>query len=256
MIKSQKLVPEVYYKRSRDFQLFGRIYDLVFNYLKNNTLAIEDLSLNTNPNQKVLALMCNTLGFKTKHDYNNNELSALCSIFIPCIRNKGTIKAIKLLLYMVCSVDNSQGEPKVWFDPEDNNKLMITLPNDISDWTLIQDVLDYIIPAGTYYSITNENRVSATADTKLTTADDPSWELSWNIVRSSVIKATGKDPDEDIVNYNISIAGEKTETTTNPKMASSQVFRANTDPMAEADMKRISSDFAKAIDKVEDSSEG
>ena len=30
MIKTQELTPEVYYKKSRDFQILGRIYDIIF----------------------------------------------------------------------------------------------------------------------------------------------------------------------------------------------------------------------------------
>ena len=36
MIRMQDYTPEVYYRKSRDFQFIGRLYDLVFNYMKTN----------------------------------------------------------------------------------------------------------------------------------------------------------------------------------------------------------------------------
>ena len=62
--------------------------------------------------------MCNTLGFKTKHDYNDLELSALCSIFLKCMKSKGSIRSIKLLLDMITSIENSSSEAKIIKDYE------------------------------------------------------------------------------------------------------------------------------------------
>ncbi len=46
----------------------------------------------------IIDLICSTLGFKAKHEYNNNQLIGLCSIYMLCMKNKGTLKAIKLVL--------------------------------------------------------------------------------------------------------------------------------------------------------------
>lgn len=132
MIEYEKLTPQVYYKESRDFQLFGRIYDVIFNYLKYNTRIIQDYSKNINTDSKLLELMCNTLGFKTKHNYNDLELSALCSIFLKCMKAKGSIKAIKLLLDMITCIENSSSEARIIRDYEDQS-LSILIPADITD---------------------------------------------------------------------------------------------------------------------------
>ena len=42
MIKTKNLTPENYYKQSRDFQLIGRIFDFVLNYLKTNVDAVSN----------------------------------------------------------------------------------------------------------------------------------------------------------------------------------------------------------------------
>lgn len=160
MLRNQDMIPSVYYKKSRDFQLFGRIYDVVFNYLKNNTLTIDDLNTNTNPNQNVLELLCQTLGFKVKHDYNNEELSALCSIFLTCMKNKGNQTALELLLKMICNIQGSDSEPSIDYEKDDGNggtiDIVLSVPSNITDFSLIRDVLDYILPSGAVYILTRQ----------------------------------------------------------------------------------------------------
>lgn len=207
MIKTQKLAPSNYYKESRDFQLFGRIYDVLFNYLKNNTLTINDITTNINPNQKILDLMCNTLGFKTKHEYNNDELSALCSIFLSCMKAKGSVKAIKLLLEMITSIENSLWTPKILYD-YNGVGLTIMVPSDIKDWTLIRDVMDYIMPCGSSYMLVNQSLEESAAITSFSVQSSVESDSSWSVVSSAIIRNVklNGEPETSIgnvYNYNI-----------------------------------------------------
>ncbi len=216
MIKTQRKVPSVYYNESRDFQLFGRIKDVIFNYIKNNTLAIKDITTSNTPNQKILELMCITLGFNPKHEYNNLELSALCSIFISCMKAKGSKKAVMLLLKMVCSIENSDFEPEIVTGYDDDD-LIILLPPDVKDWTLIRDVLDYILPSGTSYTLRNQTEFKTDEVTDLVLINKATSDYSWNLVSSSIIKqrevANITIPGDDIVNYNVNMTTEGEATT-------------------------------------------
>lgn len=216
MIKTQKLAPSVYYNQSRDFQLFGRIKDVLFNYVKNNTLAIKDITTNNTPNQKILELMCNTLGFNPKHEYNNLELSALCSIFISCMKAKGSKKAILLLLQMICSIENSDFEPEI-VTGYDDDILIILLPPDIKDWTLIRDVLDYILPSGQSYTLQNQTIFPYSQITDMKLLAEAKEDYSWNYVSASIIKqrkvANITIPGDDIVNYNVKMTTSGKATT-------------------------------------------
>jgi hypothetical protein len=80
MIKTQLLTPEVYYKESRDFQLFGRLYDSVFNYLKTEIDLIKTFPLNNNQDTSFVELLLETLGFRNLREYQTNQLLALASI--------------------------------------------------------------------------------------------------------------------------------------------------------------------------------
>jgi len=213
MIKTQKMSPSVYYNKSRDFQLFGRLYDIIFNYVKNNAESINDLSTNINPNQKILELMCNTLGFKTTHIYSNEQLGALCSIFLSCIKSKGTAKSILLLLKMICSVENSSQEPEILYG-YNTDALTIIIPPDITDLTLIRDVLNYIMPVGTSYELISQTikGFSATTEISIDTANKDEQgktipgltsKLIWNPGSSGIVKIVNKDNVASIVNKNI-----------------------------------------------------
>ncbi len=209
MIKNQNMIPEVYYKKSRDFQLFGRLYDVVFNYLKNNTLTIDDLNTNTNPNQNVLELLCQTLGFKIKHDYNNDELSALCSIFLTCMKNKGNQKAISLLLNMICNIQGSESEPSIEYDKDDGEgnviDIALSVPSNITDFSLIRDVLDYILPSGSIYILTRQTTYKYdNIEDEFGTTDELELNkeriLLWNPSSSGIIKLNN---DGKVISNNI-----------------------------------------------------
>ena len=77
MIKTQKLTPEVYYKESRDFQFFGRLYDVLFNYLKTETDLIRSFPLNNTQNTIFAELILKTLGFRNLREYQLDQLLAV-----------------------------------------------------------------------------------------------------------------------------------------------------------------------------------
>ena len=85
MIKSQNLVPNIYYNESRDFQLFGRIYDIIFNYAKTNIDLMENFPINNYTDSKLIELLARTLGFNNKLSYRNDDLNAICNVFITLI---------------------------------------------------------------------------------------------------------------------------------------------------------------------------
>lgn len=160
MIKTYNLVPEVYYKRSRDFQLLGRIYDVVFNYMKMNSNLVHTEEID----DTLVSLVCTTLGFKETHEYNTKELKALCSVFTKCLRNKGSRASVQELLNLLLNVENETSEAFVEVDLENPYLLNVFLPANIKDISLFEDVLFYILPAGMSYRIVNEAHIQKYAD--------------------------------------------------------------------------------------------
>ena len=153
LIKFQDLTPEVYYKRSRDFQYIGRLFDLVLNNAKMNTDIISSLPLNPDMDPRLLDLLALTLGFKSKHEYNTKQLAALCSIFSFVLRNKGS----KLAIETACNaLLNAEGITKGASIEVSNQTVSIFLPSELSDLNLLKDLLNYILPAGMSCSIVQE----------------------------------------------------------------------------------------------------
>ena len=153
MIKTQQLVPSYYYKQSRDFQFLGRTFDVIFNYLKSNIDVIYSLPYSDNSPLALVELLCTTLGFKRIHEYTSIELKCLCSIFPYIMKHKGSKKSIQTTLDLLCRLNNIEEQASYVVDVNDSNNLLIYLPTDISDYTLLIDILDYILPAGLTYSI-------------------------------------------------------------------------------------------------------
>lgn len=147
MIKLQDYTPEVYYRESRDFQFIGRLYDLVLNYVKTNADLIYSLPLSDNSDNQFIDLMAMTLGFHAKHKYTSQQLKAICFVLSEIIRNKGTIKALTIACDAIFHAEGIQGQ----FDyglTNNNTNIIIYLPQELSDTTLLNDLFEYILPAG------------------------------------------------------------------------------------------------------------
>lgn len=201
MIKTIDMVPEVYYKESRDFQIFGRIFDIVFNYLKYNSNTISNYPLSKNSNKNLLELLCTTLGFKSLRNYNDDQLNILCSIFSLLIKNKGNIKSIELLLNILANVENIHEVCEVTQDIHNSYNINIFIPSKVKNITLFEDVLNYILPAGMQYKIIRQNFVRN---------DDSKLETNFNFnTDSDKIKAyIYKDIYSSLVRYNQNLKEE------------------------------------------------
>lgn len=170
MVRTVNLVPEVYYNRSRDFQALGRVYDIVFNYLKTNIDVINNLPVSDTIDEKLLDLVASTLGFKQMHNYNVKHLRGLCSIFMYIVRNKGTVKAIKTVADMLLHIEGISGEAYVEVertkksgdaDVKISPIICIYVPKQLTNTTLLTDVLDYVIPAGMKVEIRKKGIIKA-----------------------------------------------------------------------------------------------
>lgn len=157
MIKTQLLTPEVYYKESRDFQLFGRLYDSVFNYLKTEIDLIKTFPLNNNQDTSFVELLLKTLGFRNLREYQTDQLLALASIWVKTIKNKGSFQAIKDVVNLILRTENITNPAEIVLDTV--NQEMPTVVIKIKDLissqesSLLEEVLNYILPIGTAYII-------------------------------------------------------------------------------------------------------
>ena len=172
MIKLQELTPSVYYEQSRDFQFIGRLYDIVLNYIKTNADNLYTLPIGKNMDEKLLNLLAFTLGFQSKHHYNSKQLLAICSVLPLILKHKGSLNAI---LIAVNSILYAEGiNQALDYEFKDNN-LVLYLSPDLSDLTLLKDIMIYILPAGIGCDMIKEIQSVNKIETILTTKDEVKW---------------------------------------------------------------------------------
>lgn len=178
MIKTEQLVPQVYYNRSRDFQFLGRLYDIIFNYVKTETNLVKESTLNENTDNKLIDLICTTLGFKQMHHYNIKQLKAICSIFMVAIRNKGNLLSIYYAVYAILHISGIVEEPVIRY-LEETKVLEIYLSYQLTDKILLYDVLDYILPAGISCKIYAASEIEANIiRDSISAVNRVSWEVA------------------------------------------------------------------------------
>jgi hypothetical protein len=154
MLRLQKYTPEIYYERSRDFQLLGRLYDVALNSAKTNADMIKyGLPFHDKSPQELLNLLAMTLGFKPKHQYSQEQLLAICSVFPEILRNKGNFKAVLLIGEVILKAEGIVGNVKclMQYDPALNRDLpvlRIIVPEKLAETALFYDLLEYVVPSG------------------------------------------------------------------------------------------------------------
>ena len=169
MIKLQELTPSVYYEQSRDFQFIGRLYDIVLNYIKTNADNLYTLPIGKNMDEKLLNLLAFTLGFQSKHHYNSKQLLAICSVLPLILKHKGSLNAI---LIAVNSILYAEGINQALDYEFKNNNLILYLSPNLSDLTLLKDIMIYILPAGIGCDMIKEIQSVNKIKTILTTKDE------------------------------------------------------------------------------------
>lgn len=160
MIKVKHNIPDVYTNTSRDFQLLERIYSVVLNYCLNSSRNISKNPISDTSDKKLVDLMCSTLGFKTLHTYDNDELFQICKVFFKSLRNKGNINSIKLIVNSLCNLNSIAEDVVIEFDIFNPYCLNIYLSSAFNNTTLLEDLLNYILPNGLTYRIYSQPLVS------------------------------------------------------------------------------------------------
>ena len=153
MIKTRELVPQVYYDESRDFQMLGRVYETLFNHCKTYADLMQGLPLSRESDYHMLSLMATTLGFNPKRDYAKDELRAVLSSFISLVKFKGSIEGLRIALYLLLRAHNIQDTFNIERDSIDNHHLIVYIPKELPNTVLLEDLFDYILPAGFTYTI-------------------------------------------------------------------------------------------------------
>jgi hypothetical protein len=162
MIKTQRQVSDYYYNESRDFQLIGRIFEGVFNSTKTALDTIVNTPLSSNYDISLIDLLTKTVGFESKRKYDVPNLLALVNSFKSILKIKGTKKAIEDCVRILLKAQNITDGFEVLIDTSEietsektihKREALIYIPKEVKDIALLEDMLDYVLPAGFNYSI-------------------------------------------------------------------------------------------------------
>lgn len=186
MIKVYDKTPKIYSNLSRDFQLLGHIYDAIFNSVKTNIDMIAHNPLSKNSDIKLLDLLAKTLNFESKHNYNAEDLYALCTAFKTIIKKKGTKSAVEDCINLLLKAQDISKNAYVSIN-KDVSAIEIWVPYELKDIILLEDMLDYILPAGYNYHLYQANLIDNAAREEFKMLD------TVTIVKRNPIKEYNRD---------------------------------------------------------------
>lgn len=165
------LIPNIYYKESRDFAYVGRLVEIILNYMKTGADAISARFDEVGSEGNTINLLVDTLGFDLKHEYLDRDLVYIASTLTELLRNKGTSAAVDLAVRLML---NSQQVRDLadfefcTFDPN-THEVEIRIPDTLTDIILLEDLLEYILPAGIIYKFTRFHSAKPNQDTQIAT---------------------------------------------------------------------------------------
>ncbi len=151
----QEHSPDVYPRKSRDYQLFSVLFDCINSGIKFDIDSIRDVVDTNQISERLIPYLQTKLGYFTDLKIPTEKLRLILKAFSTIVRNKGSkigiqqacevfLKAEKIDADMEVSVVNEIDK-----DNEDHY-VKISTTKKIEDYSLLQDILRYVLPAGYY----------------------------------------------------------------------------------------------------------
>lgn len=162
LYRLQNEVPSVYVNKSRDFQLFCRLYDCVNNGVKFDIDSMIYLYDPMRTNNRILTLLAGKCGFFPKRDLNDNMLRYIISAFPYLIKYKGSRRGIEAAIATVLKADNIYANYSVVID-NDSHSIDILVDEEF-DRVALTELLNYILPVGYLYSMSQADTRSFTTE--------------------------------------------------------------------------------------------
>lgn len=146
MFRVEKNVPDVYVNESRDFQLFCRLYDLVFQASRFSIDSLEQASDTMSCNDNLLSLLATKVGFFTDLNLTSKADRKILSAFPHIIKYKGSMYGVELVTNLFEQIMNTKVTPI--HDTYDRNHVTIVFDDYTPNVDLLYSLLEYIRPTG------------------------------------------------------------------------------------------------------------
>lgn len=156
MIDVIKQTPLEYSKQSRDYQVLARLYTSLFNI---NKMYIDNMQVWDNDiDNRLTTLRSRTLNFIPKHSWDLDDLDSAISCFKYIMRKKGTVTAIQFCLTILLRIRKLNGEVSeesgTLIINNEENKIEVRIPSQLASVGVVEDLFEYLLPAGVTYRIT------------------------------------------------------------------------------------------------------
>ena len=167
-------VPDVYTRKSRDFQMFCSVLDVLFGEIKFNIDSILDVADTTKCNQRLLSLLQTKLGFFTNEYIRGNQLREILTAFPAILRNKGSLQGIEQAVRLAMRIEGKNDDCAVVIKNKGTTKnssyiITIGLTDSITNINILNELLKYVVPAG--YIVEYGKKAEGNISTNITTSD-------------------------------------------------------------------------------------
>lgn len=153
MLRLENNTPSIYCQKSRDFQLFCRLYDVVNNGVKFDIDSIININDPNLISDRLIELLCAKVGFFPKHIYNTNLLRGIIQAFPYMIKNKGSLKGIEIAIQTIIKFEATDTQYSISVDTRTEGNIDIYLTAAIENTLALDDILSYVLPIGYTYSV-------------------------------------------------------------------------------------------------------
>ena len=148
MFRFEHNVPEIYVNESRDFQLLCRLADAVYGGVKYEIDSLQHTANTMEINNKLLPLLKSKLGFFSNDILTEEQLRYLLLGFPEIIRNKGSKKTIKEILYMWFRLNKLDAKIVSIDINNDTKEILLDVNMVPKDTALLDELFNYVLPTG------------------------------------------------------------------------------------------------------------
>lgn len=183
IFRLQENVPDVYTRKSRDFQLLCNLFDIMNGGVKQDIDSIPNI-LDTNTcSERLLPLLQTKLGFFTNKSLTSTEVRTVLGAFSRIVKDKGSNIGIREAIEVYLKLVGASGGSKITIlntqsqDTDvdtlkriDNVYLIeILIEGKLYDLTVLTEMLKYVLPAG--YKLTYGFYTAANFSTEVIKSD-------------------------------------------------------------------------------------
>ena len=150
MFRLAQNVPEIYVQKSRDFQLFTRLYDAVFNGVKYSTDAVLMTLDAKDCNQSLLELLKTKLGLFTDVSLTEHELRCVLQAFPTIVKHKGSWQGVDDILNLFQRMNRNHGD-RGYVNKDtanDTYEVILEFNKPLTNDKLLMELLRYVLPTG------------------------------------------------------------------------------------------------------------